>query len=49
MSVWGAGESLVRNLIKEFKQRKAEGSLAMFAFEAAFLLPLMMISLEQHV
>lgn len=45
----GAGESLGRKLIKEFKQGEAEGSLAVFVFEAAFLLSLTMISLEQLI
>lgn len=45
----GAGESFGKKLIKEFKQREAGGSLAVFVFEAAFLLSLTMISLEQHV
>lgn len=43
------GSSLDRKLIKEFKQRETEVSLAVFVFEAVFLLLLTMISLEQHV
>lgn len=45
VSAWGSGESLGRKLIKEFKQREAEGSLAVFVF----LLSLTTISLEQRV